>query len=48
MPLGRNQRNYAEVVINLEDGDSVDVMAQLKPISTDMFKDTEWMSDEEN
>ena len=45
MPLGDNQRNYAEVIINL---DPVNVIAQLKPISTAMYRIKEWLSDDED
>jgi len=43
--LGINQRNYAEIAITIKPQFSV--TAQLKPISTNMYKITDWMSDEE-
>eukprot|EP00090_Calanus_glacialis_P022732 TRINITY_DN35023_c0_g1_i1.p1 TRINITY_DN35023_c0_g1~~TRINITY_DN35023_c0_g1_i1.p1 ORF type:complete len:558 (-),score=155.12 TRINITY_DN35023_c0_g1_i1:176-1849(-) len=43
--LGANQRNYAEISITIKPEFSV--TAQLKAISTNMYKITDWMSDEE-
>jgi len=43
--LGRNQRNYAEISITLKP--TFSVTAQLKAISTNMYRVTDWMSDEE-
>jgi len=43
--LGINQRNYAEISITIKPEFSV--TAQLKAISTNMYKITDWMSDEE-
>ena len=43
--LGENQRNYAEISITIQPEFSV--TAQLKTISTNMYKITDWMSDEE-
>ena len=43
--LGINQRNYAEINITIKPEFSV--TAQLKAISTNMYKITDWMSDEE-
>ncbi|XP_023319733.1 uncharacterized protein LOC111694908 [Eurytemora carolleeae] len=45
MPLGENQRNYAEINITLQP--SLSVTSQLRPVSTNMYKVMEWMSDEE-
>jgi len=45
MPLGDNQRNYAEITISLQP--TLSVTSQLKPISTNMYKVQDWMSDEE-
>ena len=44
--LGINQRNYAEINITIKPEFSV--TAQLKAISTNMYKITDWMSDEED
>jgi hypothetical protein len=44
LPLGEKQRNYAEILITLEP--ELSVISQLKPVSTDMYKVTEWLSDE--
>jgi len=44
LPLGIKQRNYAEIMITLEP--ELSVISQLKPVSTDMYKVTEWLSDE--
>jgi len=44
--LGENQRNYAEIAITIKPEFSV--TAQLKAISTNMYKITDWMSDEED
>lgn len=43
--LGLNQRNYAEIQITLQPEFSV--MAQLKAVSANMYKITDWMSEEE-
>lgn len=43
--LGTSQRNYAEIVISLDPVFSV--TAQLKAVSTNMYKITDWMSDSE-
>lgn len=43
--LGRNQRNYAEISITLQP--TFSVTAQLKAVSTNMYRVTDWMSDEE-
>jgi len=44
--LGDTQRNYAEINITFEPEFSV--TAQLKAVSTNMFKITDWMSEEES
>lgn len=45
MPLGQSQRNYAEINITLHP--SFSVTSQLKAISTNPYKITEWISDDE-
>jgi len=45
MPLGINQRNYAEINITLQP--TLSVTSRLKPVSTSVYKVMEWMSDEE-
>ena len=45
MPLGDSQRNYAEINITIKPEFSV--TAQLKAVSTNMYKIVDWMSDEE-
>jgi len=42
--LGDNQRNYAEIIIQLEP--TFSVTAQLKAVSDNMYKITDWFSDE--
>ena len=44
-PLGQKDRNYAEIIINFERG--TEVFVNLTRVPTNMFKITDYMSDEE-